>query len=207
MYMIDKLKLFSSNLGTEDFKKCSDIHYNEIQGGLLKSAGKRILFFVYRHIFKSNYSFLIVAKKNHEVIGFFAGCFNQKLFYKDFVKKNFFILILNFWKFLKKNLLLKVFSLNKFFLKKDDNLPSALILNFCVDKKYQSLGVGKILFNEAINIFKLNNIKNIKITTSKNQEKAISMYNSYGAVKEFKDQNFNKNKNNVVFILKIKNES
>ena len=73
-------------------------------------------------------------------------------------------------------------------------------------KKYQSLGVGKILFNEAINIFKLNNIKDIKITTSKNQEKAINMYNSYGAIKEHQDQNFNKNKNNVVFILKIKNE-
>ena len=33
------------------------------------------------------------------------------------------------------------------------------------------------------------------------------MYNSYGAIKEHQDQNFNKNKNNVVFILKIKNES
>ena len=43
MYMIDKLKLFSSNLGTEDFKKCSDIHHNEIQGGLLKSAGNPML--------------------------------------------------------------------------------------------------------------------------------------------------------------------
>ena len=205
--MTNKLKLLSSNLGADDFKKCADIHHNEIQGGLLKLAGKKILFIIYEHIFKSNYSFLIVAKKNEEIIGFFAGCFNQKLFYIDFVKKNFFILILNFLKFLKKDMLIKFFSLNKFFLKKDYNLPEALILNFCVDQKHQSLGVGKILFNEAIDIFKLNNIRNIKITTSKNQEKAINMYNSYGAIKEHQDQNFNKNKNNVVFILKIKNES
>jgi len=205
--MTIKLKLFSSNLGADDFKKCADIHHNEIQGGLLKLAGKKILFIIYQYIFKSDYSFLIVAKKNEEIIGFFAGCFNQKLFYIDFVKKNFFILILNFWKFLKKDMLIKFFSLNKFFLKKDNNLPEALILNFCVDKKHQSLGVGKTLFNEAIDIFKLNNIRNIKITTSKNQEKAINMYNSYGAIKEHQDQNFNKNKNNVVFILKIKNET
>ena len=135
--MTNKLKLFSSNLGADDFKKCADIHHNEIQGGLLKLVGKKVLFIIYQHIFKSNYSFLIVAKKNEEIIGFFAGCFNQKLFYIDFFKKNFFILILNFWKFLKKEILIKFFSLNKFFLTKDYNLPEALILNFCVDNKME----------------------------------------------------------------------
>ena len=202
--MIDKLQLFSTELKRNDFQKCADIHANEIEGGLLKSLGKKFIFFIYQHIFQSNYSFLIVAKKDNEIIGFFAGCIDQKSFYVDFVKKNLFILILNFWKFLKIELLLKAFSLNKFFLKKSDNLTSSLILNFCVDKKYQSLGIGRILFDEAINIFKTNKVHNIKISTSKNQEKAINMYLSYGAIKVHEDQNFNKNNKNVVFILNLK---
>ena len=79
-----------------------------------------------------------------------------------------------------------------------------MILNFCVDGKYQSLGIGKILFNEAINIFISNKVDSIKIITAKNQEKAINMYNSFGAIKKQENQNFNKNSNNVVFILNLK---
>ena len=61
-----------------------------------------------------------------------------------------------------------------------------------------------IMLKKAINIFKTNKVHNIKISTSKNQEKAINMYLSYGAIKVHEDQNFNKNNKNVVFILNLK---
>ena len=103
------------------------------------------------------------------------------------------------WKIIKQNLFNKILKIKNFFLTNKSLLPNASILNFCVKNDFQSMGIGKLLFNKAIETFKKNNIKSIKISTGKNQEKAKKMYLSYGA--KLINNNLDSNNNNLEFIF------
>ena len=98
----------------------------------------------------------------------------------------------------------KIIKINKFFIKDNQNLPNALILNFCVDSKFQSKGFGKKLFNEAIKSFKENKIDEFKIKTSTKQQKAVKLYKSHGAIKIKNSINSNsENEEEIIFLFKL----
>ncbi len=197
------IELNTQNISRDDIKECVKIHRKEIKGGLLNTFGDKFLIKIYNYILINDSSFLIVAKKDGVVIGFFAGCINQSNFFLNFIFKNFFFMIPYIWKIVKQNLYNKILKIKNFFLSNKYLLPNASILNFCVKNDFQSMGIGKLLFNKAIETFKKNNIKSIKISTGKNQEKAKKMYLSYGA--KLINNNLNSNNNNleVIFILNI----
>ena len=88
-------------------------------------------------------------------------------------------------------------------MKKRQNLPEALILNFCIDKNFQSKGLGKLLLNEAIKLFKIREINEIKIKTSSDQLKAINLYKSYGAITKKDSINSKSQNNEILFLLKL----
>ena len=202
--MIKNFEIKKKNFSSEEILECSNIHINEIDGGLLKNLGINFLCRIYKHIFLSKYSFLIIAKNENKTIGFFAGCTNQKKFYLDFIYKNILFIFKHLTKLFNLSMFSKIIKINKFFIKDNQNLPNALILNFCVDSKFQSKGFGKKLFNEAIKSFKENKIDEFKIKTSTKQQKAVKLYKSHGAIKIKNSINSNsKNEEEIIFLFKL----
>jgi|LakMenE18May11ns_1017448.scaffolds.fasta_scaffold9836113_2 hypothetical protein len=192
------ISIIHSNLTDKLFYDCAKIHIKEIKYGFLTSLGKSFLFILYKFIYKSKNSFLIIAKKNYTTVGFIAGCYDMKKFYFEFFVKKFYIMF-----FIIKNLLTvkKVINI-KNFSTSDNNYSKSLILNFCVLKKYQNVGIGKKLFKQSNKFFIKKNIKLIKIITGKNQLNAQKFYLSIGAIKK-SVYNIHLNNSSIFFLYKI----
>ena len=77
----NNISIFHSNLTEKLFYDCAKIHIKEIKHGFLTSLGKTFLSILYKFIYKSKNSFLIIAKKNYTTVGFIAGCYDMKKFY------------------------------------------------------------------------------------------------------------------------------
>lgn len=173
------------------YLECARIHSKEIPNGFLSTLGFSFLSSLYEVFSKSKYSFLLLAIEESRVVGFIAVSLNTKLFFKKYLLtqsyKNFYkIPISTFGKvFIEKTIevLQYPFKSGK---KEHYFVSNSEIFNFCVDGSMQGLGIGQMLFSNAVNQLKVNNVKILKIVTGQNQIGAQSFYYKNGATSSHK---------------------
>lgn len=174
---------FDSGFPAEDFEAIAKIHEEEIEEGLLSTLGTRFLVMLYQTLADSPHSFLFVARDEEEIRGFVCGSTNTGRVYIDFMKRSGLgaFLILAPKLFSPKRLFRIVETILYPGKKSERELPDSEILNFCVSRRSQRQGVGKLLFKRMSEEFLRRNIRTIKIVTGKSQTKAQSFYESLGA--------------------------
>ena len=76
------------------------------------------------------------------------------------------------------------------------------ILNFCVAKEIQGMGIGQSLFNKGEEEFRNNSISNIQIVTGGQQKSAHRFYEKCGA-KLIASLEIHKNAESLIYNYKI----
>ena len=66
-------------------------HKDYIPTAFLSNIGIDFLKLIYSSMINSNLAFCLVAVENEKPVGFVAGAINVSAFYKEFLKKNFFL--------------------------------------------------------------------------------------------------------------------
>ena len=169
------------------FTQCSEIHSREIPNGFLPTLGLKFLSSLYEQFSKSKYSFLLLAIEDDRVVGFIVISLHTKSFFINYLKSK---IIWDLYripiKIFGKVFFMKSLEVLKYpFSKKSSNedfISNTEIFNFCVDSRFQSKGVGQLLFYHAIKELNKNKIKIIKIVTGKSQLGAQRFYEKSGAI-------------------------
>ncbi|MFH1392113.1 MAG: GNAT family N-acetyltransferase [bacterium] len=161
----------------KDATQIARIHKQEISQGFLSSLGEKFLAKLYEAIIKSPGAFVIVAKKNNQIIGFISGCANTKKFYRYFVKRYFFQALFI--------LLLKIQNLKKIletlkYSQENKNLPKAELLTIAVIKKYQGRGIAQKLFKKFFQEMRRKKITKFKVIVGENLIRANRFYEKSG---------------------------
>ena len=201
--------VYNGSEGTKTFRNIAKMHKEIIDTGFLSSFSVFILSQLYLSIARSRFSSLCVCTDTTgQIIGFIAISFSTSSFYKDFI--------------LRKGVLLSPFLIGRIFsiefLKKlsetllypfksssvDSNYEKidSEILNFCVAKEIQGMGIGQSLFNKGEEEFRNNSIKNIQIVTGNQQKSAHRFYEKCGA-KLIASSEIHKNTESLIYNYKI----
>jgi len=157
------------------------IHKQEINQGFLSQLGIKFLSKLYEAMILSKNSFVVVAKKNDEVIGFISGCLNIKNFYKDFLKKNtLWAIIILLPKFLNLATIKKIIETLKYSKKEENDLPETELLVIAVKKEFHGQGIAIKMFEFFIDELKKREIKKFRVVVGKNLSRAIGFYEKVG---------------------------
>jgi GNAT superfamily N-acetyltransferase len=183
------------------YEQIAYIHQNEIGEGFLPTLGIKFLSKLYSRISRSEYTFLIAAFIDNEIVGFLAGSLDTRKFYKEFIiRDGLFFLPILLPQLLSLDAILKVRETLLYPQKKEEvSLPNSEILNFCVSQKNQRKGVGKVIYKYAIEEFLRLNVNKVKIVTGCTQISAQSFYESFGASLATKTE-IHKNVSSLIYI-------
>ena len=153
------------------------IHLREINQGFLSSLGEKFLIKLYEAMILSKNSFVVIAKKNNQIIGFISGSVNARKFYKYFLKKYFFQVL--FVLLLKITNFKKIFETLKYS-RENQNLPQAELLSAAVKKEYQGKGVAQKIFRMFVQEMQKQGIKKFKVVVGENLPRAVRFYEKVG---------------------------
>jgi len=188
----------------EDITQVAKIHYKEINQGFLNQLGEKFLYYFYKTMINSSYSFLIVAREDDNIIGFVSGCINLRNFYREFFKKYFFqVFLILLKKVFNKKIIKSVFETIRYS-QKTDNLPKAELISIAVPQKFQGLGVGKKILEKFISEMEKRNIKYFKVIVGKNLHQAIKFYERNG-FNFYSEKYIHKNQPSRIYLYNIKN--
>jgi ribosomal protein S18 acetylase RimI-like enzyme len=169
-----------------DIPIISHIHYSELNSDFLSSLGEDFLSLLYRLFLQNKYSSIYVYEQSGNVYGFILGV-------KDFDKTFKNIIVNNLFKFsikvlgrvVRKPYILKNIFETFFYVRKEGiNLPRTELVAIAVSQKQQSKGIGKKLTKTLEEEYKKNNIKEYKVSVSKQNIIANGFYKSIGFNKE-----------------------
>ena len=169
------------------FLECAKIHSREIPNGFLPTLGLNFLSSLYEFFSKSKYSFLLLAIENSKVVGFIAVSLHTKLFFRQYLwtqsYKNVYKIPISIFSqiFIRKIIEVLKYPFNDK-ARKYDFVSNSEIFNFCVNNSVQGLGVGQLLFSEAVSQLKDRQVKTLKIVTGQMQTGAQRFYHRSGAV-------------------------
>ena len=164
----------------KDAIQIAKIHKQEINQGFLSQLGIKFLAKLYEAMILSQSSFVVVAKKNDEIIGFISGCINIKEFYKDFLKKyTFWAIIILLPKFLNIKTIKKIVETLKYS-KKEEDLPKTELLVIAVEKKLHGQKIAIKMFKFFISELKDRRIKKFRVVVGENLSRAIGFYEKVG---------------------------
>jgi len=172
-----------SSASQKHLEEVVKIHQQEITQGFLSTLDPRFLVRLYSSITKSPYTFIIVALKQEQIIGFIVGTTDIKKFYAYFLLNYGFISVaLLFRKFFSIQTLKKIIEIFSYPNKRSIiDLPKNEIINFCVTKNQQNLGIGSKLFDAVIAKFRSLGYSQVKIVTGIKQIQAQKFYEARNA--------------------------
>ncbi len=190
------------------FNECAVIHTSVIPDGFLPTLGINFLASLYKAFSISKHSFLLLAIENGKVLGFIAVSLNTNMFFKWYIVRHMYKSIYRVpLKVLGRTFLVKVFELLSYpFSKKNINeefISNSEVFNFCVDQGAQGLGVGQLLFSNAVAVLNNYKVEYLKIVTGSNQKGAQNFYYKVGAIL-FYNTEIHGNEDSLVFSYKIK---
>jgi len=201
--------VYNGSEGTKKFRNIAKMHKEIIDTGFLSSFSAFILSQLYLSIAKSRFSSLCVCTDTTgQIIGFIAISFSTSSFYKSFILRKGVLLSpfligrifsIEFLKKLSETLLypFKSSSVESNYEKIDSE-----ILNFCVTKNIQRMGIGQSLFNKGEEEFRNNSIKKIQIVTGGQQKSAHRFYEKCGA-KLIASSEIHKNTESLIYNYEI----
>lgn len=171
--------------GVSVAQQCAGIHAIAIPDGFLPSLGNRFLTLLYQFFANSEKTFLLVAIRDNEVLGFFCGSLGTGGVYKDFLLRSGVRAVIAMLPRLVYPSVIKRIFETLFYPKKTESLalPDAEILNFCVSEKSRGTGVGRALFEAGVDQFVACSVKQIRIITGADQTRAQDFYERAGARK------------------------
>lgn len=165
------------------FDQLAELHRLEIEGGFLATLGKSFLRRLYRGLAASPHGFVLAAVSGRRVHGFICGSTDTKRVYRQFLFSSGLSAVVY--------LLPKLFSWNRIrriletvlypSRHQDLALPPAEILNFCVARQSQRIGIGRELFYALVHEFQDREVERIRIVTGVEQIKAQQFYESLQA--------------------------
>jgi len=187
----------------KDAIQIAKIHKQEINQGFLSQLGIKFLSKLYEAMILSQNSFVVVAKKNDEIIGFISGCINIKEFYKDFLKKyTFWAIIILLPKFLNIKTIKKIVETLKYSEKKED-LPKTELLVIAVEKEFHGQKIAIKMFDSFVNEMKNKKIKQFKVVVGEELKRAIGFYEKMG-FKFHSNTQIHQNNLSRIYIYNIK---
>ncbi len=176
--IMEKLRISENHVN-----QVAKLHKNLIKTGFLSQLGEKFLSVLYSSMVTSPNAFCIVAIENGRVIGFISGAISVRKFYKEFVSKNFFeILVLLIIKMIQNPIVLiraletAMYSGGKHSLE----MPEAELLSVAVDKNYHGKGVSKVLFEELVKEFRRRGVKKFKVVVGEPLIRAQKYYEKLG---------------------------
>jgi len=178
-----------NEIGKNDIKSVSQLHFLSFKGFFLTSLGKGFLNAFYSAILKNENAISVGIFKSDKLVGFAIGTSKSDNFYKSILKKNFFKLGL----FALPNLIfnpLKIRRLVAAFLsaKNHSFSDSPCLLSICVLPDEESRGLGSRLIEAFEHKLLEKGYKELILTTdSVNNDSANAFYkkNKYVCVETF----------------------
>lgn len=166
-----------------DFEACARIHREAIPDGFLATLGGRFLALLYRTLAGSRRSFLFVARRDGEILGFICGSEDTGAVYREFAwKAGLGVVPLLLPGLLSPTRILRVIETILYPARQHyGELPDAEILNFCVSTRSQGAGVGRRLFATLVDEFRARGVTRIRIVTGVTQKTAQTFYERAGA--------------------------
>lgn len=167
------------------FDQLAEIHQSEIEQGFLSSLGVRFLRNLYGGLAKSPGAFVFAAVRDEEVMGFICGSTDTGKVYRGFLLSSGVVAAAQLvpkllsWQRVRR-LLETLFYPSR---NQSLDLPKSEILNFCVSRSCQRMGIGKRLFADLVAEFQRRHVKSIRIVTGESQIKAQCFYESLQATK------------------------
>lgn len=168
-----------------DIRNVSALHKEHINSGFLSSLGAPFLNILYRSLVDFEKGILLVAENEGKIIGFISGTVDTNVFYKYFLKRNFFrIAFVLLSKVFSINVIKKVLETAKYS-KKDleISVPDAELLSMAVAENFQGKGIAKQLFEKLVNEFHDRNINEFKIIAGNQLDEANKFYQKIGCKK------------------------
>jgi len=167
------------------FSQLALLHQDEIKQGFLSSLGPKFLQRLYQSLSCSPHAFIFIAIREGNILGFICGSTNTRKVYRDFfVTSGLRTMFTLFPKLVTRNRIQRVAETLLYpFQNRGPDLPSSEILNFCVDKNMQRIGIGKQLFERLTAEFCDRQVDCIRIVTGATQVSAQRFYESVSADK------------------------
>ena len=178
LFKIEKVK---KKIKSKDLIKIVNlIKYENKDSILAKLSDELIISYIKKTSLSKNF-FLFLLKQKKKVIGYALFVKDEKYLINIFEKKKkdlIIYLFVNFNFFTCLNILLAILKLDLIFLKKRNkkNLSKSLNLNLlAIDKKYQSMGIGKTFLKKIITIIR-NKYKFKILTCEAPNNKVLNFY-------------------------------
>lgn len=161
------------------------IHIAEISEGFLSTLGPIILSDMYRTISESKGSFVVACVNGDGmVLGFLAGSLGTHSLYREFLRlRNMRAKFRLALALLRPSRFWRIFETLQYSENKNQELelPSAEILNFCVDRRAHRKGLGGKLMDFAAERYFTAGVRKIRIVTGQSQLSAKAFYRKFGA--------------------------
>ena len=161
----------------EDFHSIALIHKNELKdGGFVSENSVNFIKLFYEKIAKYDETILFINKdESSRVTGFIFCAFDHRIFYKKFLKENFFVI----FRFGKLFFSLVKTSFRKIFSEHFGVYKSELV-NVAVDSDFHGKGIGKILIAAAEEKLDSKNVSVYFLQVFEDNISAVNLYKNIG---------------------------
>ena len=165
--------------------RLAHVHRNAIPQGFLSTLSDTVLVRLYAALAAGPTSFVFVVESGTELAGFIVGSTDTQATYRRVLLSEALQLV-----FPLARSLMSVARIRRAMetlayssrMKRKTSLPSAEILNFCVNDKDRRSGIGSALFEALVREFRARGVSAIRIVTGSGQTEAHAFYRRRGAV-------------------------
>lgn len=190
-----------------DIQSVALLHKTGITASSLSFLGNSFLEKLYTAIAKSKDSFLIVAIKDSEIVGFVSGAMSKKGILICLIKTNFFSLVLVlFPKIFSLTTIKKMIDVLLYIVKdpkKDYNNASPELLSIVVSEQWRRQGIGQKLFEEMADTFAEHGVQKFKMVVGQSLIHARKFYEDIGAERE-KEMELHQGEKSFIYLYECK---
>ena len=167
--------------GTEaDASAAAALHASQIGEGFLSSLGPPFLAALYRRVVRHAGSFLLVAERDGEVVGFAAGCEDVGRLYREFLLRDGLVVgvraaprLVRAWR--------RVWETLRYPAGGDEgDLPAAELLSVAVAPAAQGLGLGRQLVGAVTEELRRRGAEGVRVVAGAGNARAIGLYRACG---------------------------
>jgi len=172
-----------------ELDRLAGLHIQAIDTGFLSTFGRPFLRTLYLHFCTHPAAFVIVARKDDQILGLICGSTNTSVLMRSFILRwgwrHAHTIV---WKVIMQGRLKRIVETLRYPSSQEsggqDVLtdPEAEILNLCVEEQVRGCGIGKALFQALTTEFRDRGVSRIKIVSGENQGAAHHLYEKSGAV-------------------------
>lgn len=172
-------------LTREEYIEVAHIHREGISDGFLSSLGVSFLALLYESIDSSRGSVLRVSRSNGKIVGFVAGTQSLGEVYRLMLKSWFRLFVALLPSLFSPRKIFKIAETVVFSRKKDagseGSLPRSELLSISVRAEFRGKGIADQLFNDLVDYFRKQKIRQFKIVVGDALVPAHKFYRRMGA--------------------------